>query len=68
MPFVGISGYYPLRGGLGSEPVIRDAWCSLLALLLEADPIRYALGDNGGSMLLAGTMEGSRLQAPFWDS
>lgn len=51
VPSGSISGCYPLRGGLGSELADRSAWYSLLALLLEADPIRCA----------------PRVDTAFWD-
>lgn len=67
VPFGGISGYYPLRGGLGSEPTVRDAWSSLLALLLEADTIRCARGTSAGRRCLLGLWRDPGYKAPERD-
>lgn len=67
VPFGGISGYYPLRSGLGGEPAVRDAWCLLLGSLLEADPVRCALGTSAGWHCLLGPWRDPGYKAPKRD-
>lgn len=54
LPFECISGCYPPTGILNSEPAVRNVWCSLLTLLLEAEPSRCALGTPVSSHYLLG--------------
>ena len=52
---------------MGSEPAVRDAWCLLLALLLEADPVRCALGTSAGQHCLLGPWMDPGYKAPKRD-